>query len=1032
MELRRTPRVAATGIFAPAAFLLVALTLFSSVVSAGQIWDGGGSDDNWTTGANWNATGGLMVQLPPPNNGTANIAMPAVTGLVQTPLVNVPYSINSLTFYDDNGDGRFVVLCAEELTIGAGGVTNNDQDGQIIIGPVKLSANQTWNAAAGPLQIAPVILNGFDLSFAGPFPTYLTNLIVGTGDLLLPASYTSTVAMRGGGNNTYAGRTDVQGGTLLLEKTGGGVAVPGRLQIGKGSPPYSTSATVRLTRDEQISHAAGNPVTVYTNGLLDLNGHTETVARLDVLRGNVTTGAGGRLVINEGLVVDNGGGGGGGIVTGNVTLGDVGVAVAYSGQLINSSDLVIGNAASGAMDIFAAGKVRNPNAFIANQSGSTGRVRVYNAGSTWTSTGTLTIGNLGEGTLDVTDGGKVESTASAYIGNQSGSMGAVTVSGGGSQWNSLGVAGNVSIGYAGTGSLTLLDGATAFSGEVDAVTAVGDLPGSHGSVTVNDADWTTNHLFVGREGYGSLSATNGAQVFAYQSLTVAESDEGSVQLDGARLSTWFDVMIGKFVGSDGTVTLENGGTWNHYTNDPGDWFAIGGKGTGTLNILSGSIVLLESQTVLTLGDQAEGVGTLNIDGAGSELFVNIQPVSIGRFGTGEVNITSGGALLGPDSQVVLGEYKGADGTVCIAGGDSRLQAPLVVVGNYGIGSLDISDAGQLDAMEVYIAYSPGSTNSNATVDGDMSRLSVTAGNGFLIVGGADRGTLAVTGGGLAEAIDVFIGDGFTGDGDVLVSGTGSRLHGHGGIAVGYNGTGKLTVSAGAVAEAPLIEINSQSSVHGDGTLLGDVISEGLVSPGQSTSALNIDGDYEQTVDGKLLIELASVFSFDQLFVSGTATLAGMLEVALLDGFATSGEHFVPILTAGAVSNEFDAELLPSLPDVTFDVIYNPSSVVLHIVAPDLPGDYNGNGVVDAADYVVWRKNPGAFGGDPAGYDTWRANFGATLGSGSAALPMSSAIPEPTRALLILSFAAMGVWRHRGGFLPTDVHVSETGGHSEDS
>ena len=44
------------------------------------------------------------------------------------------------------------------------------------------------------------------------------------------------------------------------------------------------------------------------------------------------------------------------------------------------------------------------------------------------------------------------------------------------------------------------------------------------------------------------------------------------------------------------------------------------------------------------------------------------------------------------------------------------------------------------------------------------------------------------------------------------------------------------------------------------------------------------------------------------------------------------------------------------------------------------GDYNSNGVVDAADYVLWRKNPGGFGGTPAGYDAWRAKFGSSAAS----------------------------------------------------
>jgi hypothetical protein len=42
--------------------------------------------------------------------------------------------------------------------------------------------------------------------------------------------------------------------------------------------------------------------------------------------------------------------------------------------------------------------------------------------------------------------------------------------------------------------------------------------------------------------------------------------------------------------------------------------------------------------------------------------------------------------------------------------------------------------------------------------------------------------------------------------------------------------------------------------------------------------------------------------------------------------------------------------------------------------PSFPaGDYNHNGIADAADYVVWRK----IDGTPAGYNLWRTNFGNT-------------------------------------------------------
>jgi autotransporter-associated beta strand protein len=75
----------------------------------------------------------------------------------------------------------------------------------------------------------------------------------------------------------------------------------------------------------------------------------------------------------------------------------------------------------------------------------------------------------------------------------------------------------------------------------------------------------------------------------------------------------------------------------------------------------------------------------------------------------------------------------------------------------------------------------------------------------------------------------------------------------------------------------------------------------------------------------------------------------------------------------------------------------------------LPGDYNNDGKVNAADYVVWRKNPGAF--PPDAYDTWRANFGNPPGSGAGL--DAGAVPEPGTMLVLLSMLAcyVGGSRH---------------------
>jgi hypothetical protein len=65
----------------------------------------------------------------------------------------------------------------------------------------------------------------------------------------------------------------------------------------------------------------------------------------------------------------------------------------------------------------------------------------------------------------------------------------------------------------------------------------------------------------------------------------------------------------------------------------------------------------------------------------------------------------------------------------------------------------------------------------------------------------------------------------------------------------------------------------------------------------------------------------------------------------------------------------------------------------------LPGDYDNNGRVDAADYVLWRKNPSLYGGNPGGYNTWRSNFGNSPGAGSGNVIGGAQVPEPSAMLL---------------------------------
>lgn len=153
-------------------------------------------------------------------------------------------------------------------------------------------------ASGADLTISAAIVNGSGTpSVSGVYPSHgLTKL--GFGDLQFD----------GATPNTYSGITTVNDGGLLLNKSGGAVALSGPLVIGDGNTIAGGtrgSDVVRLLADNQLPDFQA-PITINSTGLLDLNNRSDTVGNADgqtaltITSGLVQTGTG-TLTVNGNL-----------------------------------------------------------------------------------------------------------------------------------------------------------------------------------------------------------------------------------------------------------------------------------------------------------------------------------------------------------------------------------------------------------------------------------------------------------------------------------------------------------------------------------------------------------------------------------------------------------------------------------------------------------------------------------------------------------------------------------------------------------
>lgn len=438
-------------------------------------------------------------------------------------------------------------------------------------------------------------------------------------------------------------------------------------------------------------------------------------------------------------------------------------------------------------------------------------------------------------TLSVTDGGhlSVEGDGLGFARVDLTSGGGRTdalVSGSGSRLGFVGQSGVLVIGLSlGSATLEVRDG-----GQVDGMsyTAVGN-DGSLGTLVV--------------DGPTTLFSVNGTATAAAL---------------GVSAPAFMD--IGR-AGGNGNVIVSNGArlevlSASSSTNGTGMNLALDANSSGTLNITSGAVILLRSDSVApgtadeawnpTLAVGRDGSGTLNINGGGqllikgnavstpsqprnTNLFIGGSGIAAGG-GKGSVTVTGAGSAIlvsGADNFIGVGYGTTASGNLTASDGASVAAMIMHVGSNGGVGVAKFDNASvELSGQYTGFGGQPGASLVIGFGAGSVGNVSASNGTAIRVANAGSNGG-GVSIGGTAGAPG--------GDGTLTLSASSLVFdfpNSSAGLNVGRNGSGLLRLQNGSTVDLGNEFLYVAREGGSDGTLIatgGSTITAGWVGVGRN-------------------------------------------------------------------------------------------------------------------------------------------------------------------------------------------------------
>ena len=855
--------------------------------------------------------------------------------------------------------------------------------------------------AGSRLELQDVTVNGGRLDILNGAEADLKGLCNFTGDALTNAGTirlgTATgVTVTAAVTNSAGGLIDLYTGTWLKVSDAGTVHNDGLIQVAGGSNAARMlcSGTVTLTGTGTITLGARG----WASDRIEAEGSSGGLTNVgNRIEGRGYVGWDEVAMVNGGVIDANHAGG-----TLYVDPGDTGGLVntgtiqASGGGTLELKDAIVDNT-GGVIQALAGSQ-------LLLRSGAPGDVLTITGGTIQALGGSAELSNVTftGGSLNNTGTVTVRSaTVSAAVSNAGG--GQIVLPSGSLSLTAIGDchnAGeirvedlpNVSGGrlyLSGTVRLTG-GGSLALTGDgVSTVEASGTGPAR--LVNVNNTIHGGGHL-----GYDELALTNEATIDADTAGRTLHMDpentSGAVNTGTMRASGGGTLQLsdGTFTNTGGMIQAMDGSVvkLDEVTIVGG---TLATAGTGVIRVQGPYRATLEDVSntgyceVPDYGDAAL-IGTIDNSG---QIEVNGTGGLTQLFVSGTVTFTGGGAVTLSDSLKNRIEGYGA--------GDALVNAGHTIsgAGYLGYGELAITNTGTIEAtgvnrLEVDLVGTAGMTN-----DGMMRAVGT---------GGLYFPDNAFTNAGTVEILSAS---------EVKVGSAGHR---------DYIQTGGTTSLQGGVLDAGTVYVQGGSMV-GSGTVDAHLsVTGGTVAPGLSVGLLTIMGDYSQGSGGELEIDIASLTSFDRVLVNavggsdGNATLAGAIDVNLLGVYAPTPDSFFDVLTADGTLDITGLTITGDgaswIPSVVGNVLR------LSVSEPVLPGDANGDGVVNAADYIALKTHIGQGSGattadgdfDGDGDVDWddlqllEAHYGqSSAGSGT--------IPEPA-TLSLLALGGLTLIRRR--------------------